>query len=734
MNERTINEQYKYIVELIEQKRLKEALTQLESFLWQCPDWELRNRLEQLQTSYNFMLQYMKQGIADPERKKLYIKLLSDTWEIADQARLLQLDDISTRYYHDVRKKRTQDLAAYNTNVLMHILESFNDDLAVSGLLSDSNIDAVLKRHEDTQKFMFLQTWSNSYWTTEDEADAQGMLKSELIPVNDLCLFTSAVMLSLMECFDLRKLMWLLDAYQHGNVYVSQRALIGIVFALHIHTHRLDLYPEIANRLKLLNEENSFDEDLVRIYRQLLLCQETEKIDKKMREEIIPEMLKNVSSMRNMKFGFEESDEEKDDRNPDWENVFEHSALGDKLREMNELQMEGADVYMSTFAPLKNFPFFKEPHNWFYPFDKQQSDVIKTMRKDGHQKNTMMDLLLQSGFFCSSDKYSLFFTMLQFPQSQRDMIFSQLTEQQAEEFAEQSKAETLKKFSERPATVSNQYLHDLYRFFKLNTRRNEFRDIFKEKIELHKISILKDILYQEGTLATIADYHLKKEHWAETTELYKEIERMNGPLSTQAEFYQKLGYAFQKQKRLDEALEAYQKADTIKPDNIWTNRHLAICYRLARNFSKALEYYRKAEETTPENHSIVFHIGSCLAELQQYEESLNYFFKLDFMESDCIKAWRGIAWCSFVIGKHEQATNYYNKVIDKKPLPMDYLNAGHVEWVSGDIEKAVSFYSRSKEMSGTKDIFLEMFNKDRNYLIQKGIAEDDIPLMLDLLY
>ena len=68
------------------------------------------------------------------------------------------------------------------------------------------------------------------------------------------------------------------------------------------------------------------------------------------------------------------------------------------------------------------------------------------MRKDGHQKNTMMDLLLQSGFFCSSDKYSLFFTMLQFPQSQRDMIFSQLTEQQAEEFAEQSKAETLKKF------------------------------------------------------------------------------------------------------------------------------------------------------------------------------------------------------------------------------------------------------------------------------------------------
>lgn len=57
------------------------------------------------------------------------------------------------------------------------------------------------------------------------------------------------------------------------------------------------------------------------------------KIDKKMREEIIPEMLKNVSSMRNMRFGFEENEDENDDKNPDWADAFEQSGLGDKLRE-----------------------------------------------------------------------------------------------------------------------------------------------------------------------------------------------------------------------------------------------------------------------------------------------------------------------------------------------------------------------------------------------------------------
>ena len=135
----------------------------------------------------------------------------------------------------------------------------------------------------------------------------------------------------------------------------------------------------------------------------------------------------------------------------------------------------------------------------------------------------------------------------------------------------------------------------------------------------------------------------------------------------------------------------------------------------------------------PENHSIVFYIGSCLAELQQFEEALNYFFKLDFMENDCIKAWRGIGWCSFISGKLEQAINYYNKVIEKAPLAVDYLNAGHVAWVSGNIEKAAELYARSREMSGDQEIFLDMFNKDKVYLIKQGITKEDIPLMLDLL-
>lgn len=735
MNEKTINDQYAYISSLLEDQRLKEALMQLESLLWQCPDWDLRTRLEQIQTSYKFMLDYMRQGANDPERWDLHRKMLTDTWSIADRARLLMLDNVSSRYYHEVRSTpEPAGLSDYGLKTLLHILESFNDDLAVSELLSDNKIDNVLKRHEDTLKFMFVRTWTSNAWDAQNEEEARDMLASEQLPAEDLCLFVSAVTLSLMEYFDLRKLLWLLHAYKHRNVHVSQRSLVGVIIILYIYRNRVALYPELIEKVDDMDEaEPNFRVDVSRIYRQLLMCQETEKIDKKMREEIIPEMIKNVSNMKNMRFDAEENEEEINDLNPDWQDALDKSGLGDKLREMSELQMEGADVYMSTFAALKNFPFFKEVQNWFYPFSKQQSQVLKLLRTENKENNTLLDILLQTGTFSNSDKYSLFFTIHQLPKEQQHMMLNQLNEQQMAELAEKVNEETLKKLNERPSTASNQYLHDLYRFFKLSVRRTEFRDIFKEKLDLHNVPALDNLLHWEDTLYPIADFFLKKERWEEAIEIYKELEAISEFDETGAEFYQKLGYALQKRKRYDEAISAFIKADTLKPDNIWNNRHLATCYRLNRNYKVALTYYKRVEEIAPEDTNAIFYIGNCLAELGEFEEALNYFFKLDFMQTNSLKAWRGIGWCSFITKKYEQAMKYYEKVIEQKPLAIDYLNAGHVAWAMGDVQKAATFYGKSIAVCGNREKFLDMFHKDEEPLLKHGIREEDIPLMLDLL-
>ena len=731
MNEQAIQEQYQHIVSLLEQKRLKEAQIQLEAFLWNCNDWTLRNRLEQAKVSYQYMLQYMRQGVNDPERQKLYRQLLAETRELAEQARISLLDEVSTHYYHALHKNKRNMEAGYGMSSWLKVLESFPDDMAVCQLMPDNkqSLDSALQRHEETAQYLFLTTWGNSGWTAEEEREARMYLESELLPVNDLCLFTGAVLLSLMECFDPRKFSWLLDAATHADTPVSQRALVIIAIVLHIHPNRLWLYPELEARLSLLNEDGSFGKQLNRVYIQLLRSQETEKIDKKMREEIIPEMMKNVSIMRNMKYGFEENMDE-DDRNPDWEKAFEESGLGDKIREMNELQLEGADVYMSTFAQLKSYPFFQNPHNWFYPFDMQHSGIIREFGLKPTGDNAILSLILQSGFFCNSDKYSLCFTMAHIPQAQRNMMLSQMTSQDLNELMDESKSSGLRQYAQRPDVISNQYIHDLYRFFKLSQRRHEFRDIFKEEIALHRIPALKDILRKPELLVTIADFHFRKEHPAEALGIYQEVIDMN---YADADIFQKTGYCLQKEKRYKEAISAYRKADVLKPDHIWTIRHLATCYRQLRDFASALEYYRKVEAMQPENRNVTFFIGSCLAEQERYEEALQCFFKLDLMENDCIKAWRAIGWCSFVSGKSEQAMRYYEKVLALKPIATDYLNAGHVALRLGNMEKAAELYGKAASESGNRETFLDMFDKDKETLIKLGIDENDIPLIRDLV-
>jgi tetratricopeptide (TPR) repeat protein len=745
MNEQTIREQYQRIVSLLKAQRLKEAMEQTASLLIKgLAYFTLQETLEGAKTSYNLMLQYLRQGMNDPARHQLYRQLMRDIWEVADQALVHALDSVSSNYYHTQRRTRRD--YPHDGRMLENMLkelEGYTDNLAVCQVLPDekASLYNLLKRHEELKRELFLNTWCNSCWSREEQAAANAFIASTSVPYRDLSLLVSAVTMSLLACFDSRKMSWLLSACSLKETNASQRAFIGLAICMQQYEERLQFYPELTARLSLLADDKHFVNGLNQVYIQLLRSRETEKIDKKMREEIIPEMIKSAGLMRNMKFGFEEPADE-DDRNPDWESAMEQSGLGDKIREMSELQMEGADVYMSTFSQLKGYPFFHEMQNWFYPFDSMQYDVARESGTALSDDKSVLSLILQSGFFCNSDKYSLFFTLTQLPESQRGMIFSQLGAQGMDEMMDEQRSESLRQSAMRADLVGNQYIHDLYRFFKLYQRRHEFPDIFKKELALHRIGLLKNILCKPELLKPVADFHFQKEHPAEALEIYRLLENMG---STNAEVFQKMGYCLQKEKRYGEAIDAYRKADILKPDNVWTIRHMATCYRQTRRYDEALEYYKKVEAIQPENHNILFFIGSCLAEQERYDEALQYFFKLDYLEENCLKAWRAIGWCSFVCGKYEQAQRHYEKVLSapapkggkktsaNSPIAADYLNAGHTAWKLGNLESAVAFYRQALLLCDSREAFIELFEKDRPSLLAQGICEEDIPLVLDMI-
>ena len=75
---------HEHIIELLDQRRLKEALVQLQAFAVELEDWQLNADIESLSTTYNYMLQYAAQGVNDPERGKMYCHLWRRAYELAD--------------------------------------------------------------------------------------------------------------------------------------------------------------------------------------------------------------------------------------------------------------------------------------------------------------------------------------------------------------------------------------------------------------------------------------------------------------------------------------------------------------------------------------------------------------------------------------------------------------------------------------------------------------------------
>lgn len=697
------------IRDLLLSSRLKEALELIQMQMAGVSDWAVTSRYEDINRSYQYMLQYFGQGSPDEHRAELYHQLVRRSLLLNDDVLQARMQAQSMLlYYQHLRSRITRTETIEGIRL---VLESFTDTGDTAA-------------HERAIGIMFELIWTNGQWTTQDSASLLELIESPLVIEDDSALAVSAVTLSLLERFDPLKCLFLCQAAQNLSMTVSIRALTGLAVALSGYSDIMPYFPEVSSRITLLADEPGISQRMLKVQMALLQCRETKEIERRMREDIIPTML------RNPKLGDLMREElERDGASPDWTEWVQKSEVKDKLLQMSELQMEGADVYMSTFSNLKSYPFFREIHNWFRIFSMDQPDVKNAFGSDGAPA-IMGKSMLSNYIFCNSDKYSFALTFSSIPQEQRDFLTGQMTDEALEAIKDTeshpSPTDVVETYQAR------QYAHDLYRFFNLFSRRHEFRNPFDSNLNLLTDSTLSPLLKADDSQKTIASWLLGKNYFDEAAQAYILMEHGAHPYSTDYRFYQQMGYALQRTQRYKEALESYKRADILGPDNGWTLRHTAQCYRLIGKPESALELLLEAEKLDADNLSLQIQIGDCLVDLKRYDDALTRFFKVDYLKPDYPKAWRAIAWCAFLASRTDRAKEYYSKLLAGKPTGNDCLNAGHTWLVDGDIQRAVSLYRQSRDKLGA-ETFESEFEKDREILMEKGIREQDFPLLLDLI-
>lgn len=733
-----INKRYQQVNDLVIDGKIKQALDMMKEFTAESGNSDHRLQLENLEMTYRNMIRYTAEGIHDPERKKVYTRMQQSIMKLADQVK----QDLLARYsgWHTywlkTNTERERKLAGKSLveSIDDLIFKSELDEwLRISGTrLTDPEAEIAL-RHRKLIEDIF-----NHLWLTDHYGDAEGELvniisTSDKFEWYEQSLFVSAITLSTLRVWEKKKLYHLTSFYTTGNAKIRERAIAGIVLVLHYYNKRLNLYPDLVSHLRDTFSGKDSKEHMRITIMQTLRSRETERIGKRLQDEILPK----VASLRpriEEKLDLDNilPEDLLEGKNPDWSDMFEESEdIYKTMEEFSKLQMEGADVYMSAFSNLKNFDFFRTFSNWFLPFYPDHEAIEDIFRDDilSEGTNELAEAMFRTPFICNSDKYSLVLNLKHLPDAQKKMMLNVFRMEL--EGLEQMKDQELDLDPNLTfRTNVTQYLQDLYRFFKLSPYKNEFEDIFRGRLDIHNSSFYRLIFDNDEDMLTLADYYFGKDFYGEALEIYLEL---TARVNDNPQIFEKAGYCYQQRGEYELALEFYRKSDILER-KVWTLKKMGYCLRRLNRYSEALEKYIDAELIDPENMHTTVMIGHCLLDMKDYDSALKYYFRVEYNDPENFRVLKPIAWCYFATGKFAQSKKYYDKLPGATLTAHDMINMGHLALCTGNREDAIGLYRRSLvEGKMATSEFRDIMDDDRPLLTGLGIDPDDIPIISDFL-
>lgn len=684
---------------------------------------EINSATSRLRESYRLMTHYALQGFPDPSRPQLFAELCGSVRSLADDLhRRSRIADAPTLYFNTLRyqlNRRDLTVAA-----LIGEYHRVNRRLQMAMLTEDVEKAGreLTARSESLEKDIFNFIWTTAPLTVDDAAAIGNVISDPSLPRHFKLLCIAAVMMGELEYHDERRLRLLMDAYTADDNEVSVRALCSLLIVMSVRRDR-PFSPSLSRRFDSLREEPRWHSDVRMAFMQFIRARDTERIGRKLTDEVIPEMMKLRPEIE--KLGKKPLDPEAMEENPEWAELLDKSGISDKLKELQEIQEEGGDVMMVTFSNLKTFPFFNDISNWFLPFHSSHSAVASSGDASVRFLGEIMD---SAPMFCDGDKYSIVLSLSHVPASQKEMMASQLKAHSAQ-MAAMSAGDLSGGPMQDRERVARSYVQDIYRFFRLFRRKGEFRDPFAVASSLNLVTLpqLSEVFDDADTLRLVGEFYFRHQHYADAFDLF---DRLSFKMPPSAELFQKMGYCMQMGGNLAEAIRYYEQSELLNSQSEWTVKRLAFCHRQNGDWEKALSYYVRVAASRPDDAALALNMGRCHMLCGRYEEALKLFYKVEFLAGESDRSSRPIVRCSLLSGDFDRARRYSGLILSREPAASDLLAAGHLEVLSGNLQTAVERYASSiAARNFDRDDFMRDFEADR-HLFETFPAPDRLTLGL----
>jgi len=696
------------------------------------------DKLESINTTYRYLVKYAIEGVPDPERSIMMQRLKDNLYALAYQLTAI------TRY---ARKSQSALYSISYNSLLNHdLLTDVNTYLNLikrSDLsLDDESITlSLLQKADSTLADIFLKTWTLFPISPGSYQQMRQLLLDDTLPEELHLLLISALTLLLTGAYDPMAIALLWDVYEaadsreQSGCKIAARAITGIVIGMLAHRGMAGHDTQNYERMKRMKENVNLQEDIRHVLLNLAYTRETETINRKVNDEILPELNRARTDIMSGLKDIKQADLENLDsieENPQWQKILGDNKLSDKLKQLSEWQMDGADVMMSAFAGLKNNPFFASPGHWFLPFGNVHLPEFEKLKGDN---NTIMKLLASDAsgsIMCDSDKYSFLLAFTGMPDAQRNILLSQLSAQ-LNQLKEEQKASLKFELKMDMEKEVCRVVRNLFRFFRQYSRRAEFDDPFTSHVDLEALNLLPPIS-EDGKLAfTLAEFYMTRGFHSDAVSIYKELLK-DASETRREELLQKIGFCLQKAGNVRDALKYYDEAEIINPDSKWLLKQIALCHKRLGDYYKAAAYYQRLLAKSPDSILLTLSLANCLLETENYDDALKLYFKADYFDDGNIKVLRPLAWTLFILGRLDESSRVYRRILSSgKESAQDFLAHAHLLLKQNKLSDAVAEYVRATKMYGSEKEFMQNFAADTGILLRLGIDPEIIQIIPDAI-
>jgi tetratricopeptide (TPR) repeat protein len=690
--------------------------------------WHLLDEINVLEDNYRSMLRFfMANGnINDTEFKNSTNGFENQCTILEDKLeREIELAKSDSQYYSKLRFCRLRE------DTIGTLAQKYLDELnRISADLTAMTNPAYRAKAERIATDLFNCIFVTYPLKSDDIDTLISLMRNEIVPDYTKQLLTVAIYLGLNYFIDYQRIDLLLTLYEIGSRDVAAIALTAF------HTIDETKYNDskVMAHVKKISESGSWDSDITSVVIETARALSTLNGGISKVESIASESLNRVDGdfMARMKEqGVDMSDPEAVESFMSQEGII-NSETYDKIRDIQERQRQGDDIFIGTFAKMRTMPFFNEMANWFMPFHLDHSAIadILMSTSNADTATSVADMVAAIPMMCDNDKYTMLLSLANIPASMREMAVSQMCLGQ-EELAALSKSDMDDRQMFRLSI--NRFYKNLNRFIKYSDKKSEFKNL----INIHTEDLFLQDTHPDYT--KIFDFLCERNFTVEAMQIMQHFEENDNPFEFKIDesSYYRLGRCALNTSYYEEAIKYLTKAIESGTNDGEYYRYLAEACAKTHRIEGAIDAYRKAIEHTPDDLKLLKSYYNVINKTGDRQAQLDTLFHIEYLDADNLDIIRQIASLMIVVQDFSGAHSYYERIGKLTDYSKDdYRMMGHLALVEGDMNVALDYYIKAinKENGAEYKDKINKFGTDARFELERLNKLDIVKVVFDMLW